>query len=159
MNKNLIIGIITVAILAVGGIYLMSNRSEPVPEAAIDEQELTVPENDSLVEETIVTPNQSDETMEEDSEVKTFEIDASNFKFSLSEIRVNRGDRVRIVLNNTGGIHNWVIDEFNAKTKQIEGPATDTVEFTADKKGEYPFYCSVICGQGHKEMTGKLVIE
>ncbi|KKS96460.1 MAG: plastocyanin [Candidatus Gottesmanbacteria bacterium GW2011_GWA2_43_14] len=158
MNKNLIIGIITVAILAVGGIYLMSNRSEPVPEAAIDEQELTVPENDSLVEETIVTPNQSDETMEEDSEVKTFEIDASNFKFSLSEIRVNRGDRVRIVLNNTGGIHNWVIDEFNAKTKQIEGPATDTVEFTADRTGTFEYYCSV--GQHRQNgMVGQLIVE
>jgi len=136
----------------------MSNRSEPVPEAAIDEQELTVPENDSLVEETIVTPNQSDETMEEDSEVKTFEIDASNFKFSLSEIRVNRGDRVRIVLNNTGGIHNWVIDEFNAKTKQIEGPATDTVEFTADRTGTFEYYCSV--GQHRQNgMVGQLIVE
>jgi|SRR3989344_3534285 len=91
-------------------------------------------------------------------QVKVFTVDAKNFSFSPAEIRVKKGDKVKIVLNNTGGFHDWVVDEFNARTKQVTGPATAEVEFTADKAGTFEFYCSV--GQ-HRAMgmKGNLVVE
>ena len=33
------------------------------------------------------------------------------------------------------------------------------VEFTADKAGEFDFYCTVFCGDKHQEMKGKLIIK
>ena len=34
-----------------------------------------------------------------------------------------------------------------------------TVEFKAKKKGEYTFACTVPCGAGHANMTGKFIVE
>jgi predicted MPP superfamily phosphohydrolase len=31
--------------------------------------------------------------------------------------------------------------------------------FTADTAGEYDFYCDVFCGEGHSDMTGRIVVE
>ncbi|MBI3232249.1 MAG: cupredoxin domain-containing protein [Candidatus Doudnabacteria bacterium] len=91
-------------------------------------------------------------------EVKTFTVEAKNFSFSPSEIKVKKGVRVKIILNNTQGFHDWVLDEFDAKTKQVMGPATAEAEFIASKTGRFEYYCSV--GQ-HREMgmKGNLVVE
>ena len=158
MNKNLMIGIIAVIILGAGGLFLASNQKTASPDIMTEEKEEVLPENE-IENETSdrETEDEVNEAMEE-SDVKTFEIKASNFKFSLAEIRVKKGDRVKIVLNNTGGFHDWVIDEFNARTKQAQGPATETVEFTADKTGTFEYYCSVA---QHRQngMVGKLIVE
>ena len=82
----------------------------------------------------------------------------SNFAFSMNEIKVQQGDTVKIVFQNNDGFHDWVVDEFNARTKQINAGATDTVEFVADKAGTFEYYCSV--GK-HRElgMKGNLIVE
>ena len=92
------------------------------------------------------------------AEVKTFTVEAKNFSFTPSEIKVKKGDRVKITLNNTQGFHDLVIDEFSVKNPQANGPTTAEVEFTADKMGTFEFYCSV--GK-HREMgmKGNLIVE
>jgi len=94
----------------------------------------------------------------QESSVKTFTLTANNFNFTPSEIRAQKGDRVKIILDNVDGFHDWVIDEFNAKTSKVQGPAKAEVEFTADKTGTFEFYCSV--GQ-HRQMgmKGNLIVE
>lgn len=84
-------------------------------------------------------------TSEEKTEgaLKTFEVDASNFKFAPNKISVNEGDTVKITFKNTGGMHNFNIDEFNAKSKTIQTGQTDELMFVASKKGSFEFYCSV----------------
>lgn len=79
-------------------------------------------------------------------------------RFDTEEIRVKQGDRVRIVFENTEGFHDFVVDEFNARTKQIPVGQTDTIEFVADKTGSFEYYCSV---PGHRQngMLGQLIVE
>lgn len=62
-------------------------------------------------------------------------------QFSLSEIAVKKGDKVRIKVTNTKGAHDFKIDEFNVFA---ETPLDQevVVEFTADKVGEFVYYCS-----------------
>ena len=93
----------------------------------------------------------------EEGEVKTFTLEAGMFYYSLKEIIVNKGDKVKIVLNNVGGTHDWVVDEFSARTPQINVGETATVEFTADKIGTFEYYCSV---GNHRQqgMVGKLTV-
>lgn len=100
---------------------------------------------------------ESPDVVMEDGEVKTFTLEAGMFYFSLKEIKVNKGDKVKIVLNNVGGMHDWVIDEFNARTPQIKVGETAMIEFTADKTGTFEYYCSV---GNHRQqgMVGKLVV-
>jgi len=88
----------------------------------------------------------------------TFEVTGKNFEFSETEIRVKEGDKVTINFESTDGLHDWVIDEFEAKTDQVRPGTKTSVTFTADKAGEYEFYCSV--GQHRAQgMVGKLIVE
>ena len=93
-----------------------------------------------------------------DDGTTTVTVIAENFKFTPSEIKVKKGDIVRIVFNNKSGNHDFVLDEFNVKTKQTDGPSTETVEFTADKTGTFEYYCSVM---KHRQMgmKGNLIVQ
>lgn len=98
------------------------------------------------------TANKNDNVMMDDSTaenmmnqdgIKTFIVEGGMFYFSPKEISVNKGDKVKIVFKNVEGVHDWVIDEFNARTKIIKMGETDEVEFIADKTGSFEYYCSV----------------
>lgn len=93
-----------------------------------------------------------------DSEVKEFTVVGTNYKFSMDKIAVNKGDTVRIVFINKDGFHDWVIDEFDAATKQIKTGEQETIEFVADQAGTFEYYCSV--GQ-HRDngMKGNLIVK
>ena len=62
-------------------------------------------------------------------------------QFSLKEITVNKGDRVRIKITEVSGMHNFKIDEYNVYTDTPLGKES-VVEFTADKAGSFIYYCS-----------------
>jgi cytochrome c oxidase subunit 2 len=34
-----------------------------------------------------------------------------------------------------------------------------SAEYTANKAGTFEFHCSVLCGSGHWNMTGKLIVQ
>jgi|SRR3989344_3014307 len=67
-------------------------------------------------------------------------------QFSLKEITVKKGDKVKININPINGTHNFNLDEFNVHSETPTGQVT-TVEFTADKVGEFIYYCSM---PGHR---------
>ncbi|MBI4020948.1 MAG: cupredoxin domain-containing protein [Candidatus Aenigmarchaeota archaeon] len=68
-------------------------------------------------------------------------------QFSVKEITVTRGDRVRFLVNTTSGSHNINIDEFNVHAETPTGQVT-VVEFVADRAGEFVYYCSM---PGHRQ--------
>lgn len=84
--------------------------------------------------------------------VKEFTVTGKNFSFAPAAMTVNKGDRVRITFVNDSGTHDLVIDEFDVRTKVIQGGARETIEFVADKTGSFEYYCSV--GQ-HRQMGMK----
>lgn len=77
------------------------------------------------------------------SNVKTFTITGSNYAFAPNVITVNKGDTVKIIMQNSGGMHDLKIDEFNVATPRITGGQDASVEFVADKTGSFQYYCSV----------------
>ncbi len=68
--------------------------------------------------------------------------------FSLGEMVVNQGDRVRIKVTNTMGMHDFVIDEYGVN-RETPLNQEQVIEFTADKAGEFVYYCSK---PGHRAM-------
>lgn len=90
--------------------------------------------------------------------VKTFNLTARNFSFSQNEIRVKKGDMVKINLNVVEGFHDWVVDEFNGATQRAGSGASTAVQFVANKTGTFEYYCSV---GSHRAMgmKGKLIVE
>ena len=133
MNKGLI-GVIIILIVLIGGFFLFRGNS-----------------TGSVISENY------------DENVVAFNLTSSHFRFFLNgvespELRVKEGTKVKIILNNEEGFHDWKIDEFNAATEKVSAGATTTVEFVADKKGTFEYYCSV--GQHRANgMKGTFVVE
>lgn len=146
-NTLLVVGLIAV-LAVVGGIALMKKQA-PKEQAA---QTAVSPTAAPSVETSPAVAGA------EDSTVKTIEVEGGEYYFKPNAITVKKGDTVKVVFKNVDGFHDFVIDEFNAKTKRIQANQTDTVTFVADKTGTFEYYCSV--GK-HREMgmKGTLTVE
>ena len=88
----------------------------------------------------------------QDSNVKEFTINAFQFGYTPDTITVNQGDKVKIIINNKDVLHGIRIPEL-----EIRGD--ETLEFNADKTGEFIWYCANMCGNKHMQMQGKLIVK
>jgi len=77
--------------------------------------------------------------------------------FSLNEIRVKKGDMVKIRVTNTNGSHDFSLDEYGIKRLTPLNQQV-TIEFKADQAGTFKYYCSM---PGHRAMgqEGTLIVE
>ena len=91
-------------------------------------------------------------------EVKSFDVVAKQFEFVPGTITVKKGDTVRLKITSADVEHGIGIPEFGVN-QTIPAGETVTVEFVASKTGTFEFKCNVFCGEGHREMAGKLVVE
>lgn len=143
MNKNILVLVILIVIIVVGLWFYFStpSASTPVPN-----------ENQNIDLTTPINPGQTNNS------VKEFTVVGTNFRFSPNNLTVNKGDTVRITFRTDSGMHDWRLDEFNAKTNVLRtAGASETIEFVANRSGEFEYYCSV--GE-HRTMgmVGKLIV-
>ncbi len=80
------------------------------------------------------------------------------YEFNPGSLRVRKGEQVKLVMTAVDHDHGFKIDDFNINQKIPKG-TTVVVEFTADKTGTFQFRCSNVCGLGHRNMKGTLVVE
>lgn len=77
-------------------------------------------------------------------------------------IEVNKGDKVTIYMTNieqtTDELHGFGLNEYNLNIVADPGE-TKVIEFTADKAGVFPFYCTNFCSALHQEMQGYLLVK
>ena len=103
------------------------------------------------------------EVPEEANTVKVFQVEGKNFRFMIDgvetpDIVVNEGDTVRIEFTSVGGFHDWVVGAFSASTSRVNSGESTSVEFVADKKGTFEYYCSV--GSHRSQgMMGSLIVQ
>ena len=86
---------------------------------------------------------------------RTIRIDARQYAYSPSELKVNAGDTVNIQLVSTDVVHGLYVDGYNVSIEADPGQ-TKTLTFVADKPGSFRFRCNVTCGAMHPFMIGKL---
>lgn len=98
---------------------------------------------------------------------KIINLQAAMDGFDLKEIRVKQGDKVTVNLHSLdnsmhtdgGGKHQFAIDALGVNLIALP-ESTNSITFTADKPGEYTFYCDICCGgKANPTMNGKFVIE
>lgn len=77
--------------------------------------------------------------------------------YSLKEMRVKKGDTVRLKATTTKGAHDFSLDEFGIK-RELPLNEEVIIEFVADKTGEFTYYCSKT-GHRAKGQFGKLIVE
>jgi plastocyanin len=144
-NKMLwVVGAVVVVLIAGVVLYTKSNNSQT---STTMDNTSTAPVTNQTADQT--QPMASDSAMESSDSaiteggVKELTVTGSSFKFEPATLTVNKGDKVRVTFKNTGGTHDFVIDEFNVKSKTIPGGQQDVVEFTADKAGTFQYYCGI----------------
>ena len=139
------IGIIVVLIVLAGGYYLMTKQPAPATE----------PVEESAMNET--TDETSADTAPAAGDVREFVVEGGMFYFTPKTMEVNEGDTVRITFKNVEGRHDWTIDEFDARTAVLGANEEETIEFVANRAGEFEYYCSV---GNHRAMgmVGTLIV-
>ena len=90
--------------------------------------------------------------------IRVFTITASNFKFSVPQITVKKGETIKIILAGTEATHDWVIDEFNVRIPKIQEGQTAEITFIADKAGTFEYYCSIGTHRA-MGMKGNLIVQ
>lgn len=78
------------------------------------------------------------------------------------EIKVKQGEKVFIHLTNIDLdqdiTHGFGIMDHDLNY-EVQPGQTSTIEFTADKAGTFPIYCTNFCSALHQEMSGYLLVE
>lgn len=89
--------------------------------------------------------------------VKEFDIIAKQWSFEPDTIIVDKGDMVKLRIKSVDVDHGISIPEFGVN-ERLKSGKTVKVEFVADKTGTFTFFCNVICGAGHNNMRGTLIV-
>ena len=84
-------------------------------------------------------------------------MDARQFAYMPSELKVNSGDTVIIQLLSTDVVHGLYVDGYDIAVEADPGQ-TATLTFVADKPGSFRFRCNVTCGAMHPFMIGKITV-
>lgn len=149
--KALVALLVAIVILG-GGYYWFTSQQSPATNIDVsmdvDGRDMPTPPTTPATSTSTSTPS----TGTQNGAVKEFTVTGKNFSFIPAAMSVKRGDRVRITFVNESGTHDLRVDGYNVGTKVIQGGASETFEFVADKTGSFEYYCSV--GQ-HREMGMK----
>ena len=140
MNKKIIIPVIIISILALAAVIAFNKTNQ----TAENVNTANSTQNNNVAETAPVVTENKETAVKEFTTTSFTEIVDGQYKpqFSLREITVNKGDRVRIKITVTSGAHDFKIDELNvfADTKEINKEYV--IEFTVDKAGEFVYYCA-----------------
>jgi len=98
------------------------------------------------------------EDFELTGETKEITMTAKQWNFVPSTITVNQGDKVILNIKSIDVSHGFAVPQFGIDALLTPGNNVN-VEFIANKKGSFPFICSVACGAGHGTMRGKVVVK
>jgi len=155
MNNKLVAGIVIAAIAVVGTVYFLSRDGSDNGNGPDNSPKLQVSPTATPIGTPVENGADGKGTVQETT--REFIVEGTPFAFSIKEMSVDQGDTVRVTFRNKVGFHDWVIDEFNARTKQLQAGQEQTIEFVANKTGTFEYYCSV---GNHRQqgMVGKLIV-
>lgn len=142
----LFIAVVVVMLLATSCKQKQSESQTPIKEEPISKP-FVVTEEQKVEDGKATSPN-----------IKKFNITAKQWSFEPSTIIVNKNDKVILNIKSIDVTHGFALPDFKINEKIMPGK-TVTVEFIADKTGEFKFFCSVPCGEGHGNMQGKLIVK
>lgn len=87
-----------------------------------------------------------------------FSITAKQFEFNPIQIIVKHGQKVTLHLMSLDVTHGFALPEFGIEEELLPKEPV-TVTFIADRRGNFPFVCSILCGHSHTSMVGNLIVE
>ena len=86
-----------------------------------------------------------------------WEIEYPNGKKALNEIRVPKGQPVKLILTSSDVLHSFYIPNFRLKQDAVPGMYT-TLWFEATETGRQQVFCAEYCGTAHSKMFAVLIV-
>lgn len=148
-GMNMVLVVAAIAVVLIGG-FMLFNRPTNEPATDTAPVETTQP--------AVTDSTESADPATTAGDVITIDMEAGSFYFTPNEIRVKKGQTVRINLTAKDMMHDFNIDELDVDGPVVEAGESTTVEFTASEVGSFEFYCSV--GQHRANgQVGTLIVE
>jgi cytochrome c oxidase subunit 2 len=97
-----------------------------------------------------------------DPQKQSVEIDISAYqwRFSYCNITVYEGQTVTLTLQSVDVPHGFAIDGYPEIGSVFISPqAPSKITFSADKLGEFVYFCTVFCGEGHPLHKGSFTVQ
>ncbi|MFN8009438.1 MAG: cupredoxin domain-containing protein [Terriglobia bacterium] len=94
-----------------------------------------------------------------DAPVKEVEITAKKYEFNPSSLEVPLHTLVKIHLKAADREHGFEFKGIKESCVKFSPGETVTIEYFADKTGNFEFGCCKYCGLGHGKMKGTLVVK
>ena len=91
------------------------------------------------------------------SSVRVIKVTAQRFHFTPNRIEVKQGETVALELTSLDVPMGFNAPAFSVRANVLPEESA-RVQITADKVGEFDFFCDVFCGGGHAGMRGKIVV-
>ena len=90
---------------------------------------------------------------------RVIKITAKKFEYSPNEIRIKKGVPVVLEFTSLDRVHGFTVPDLGGIRATIEPGKVTQVRIMAPKAGTYEFHCDLFCGDGHEDMTGKIIVE
>jgi cytochrome c oxidase subunit II len=81
-----------------------------------------------------------------------------NILVNNNEVHVPLGRPVKVLLRSHDVLHDFYVPQFRARMNMVPGMVT-TFWFTPTKLGRYEVLCAQLCGVGHSNMRGAVLVE
>ena len=144
-GMNMVLIVVAIAVVLIGG-FMLLNRPTTETEESVTETTPATNTESALPTESIV------------EDVVTIDMEAGSFYYTSKEIRVKKGQSVRINLSAKDMMHDFNIDELNVDGPVIKEGESTVIEFVASEVGSFEYYCSV--GQHRANgQVGTLIVE
>lgn len=137
MNKKILLVVVLVLVF-IALVVSVLNKKNKMPN-----------EEDNYIKNTIIGTDNVESEVKEITMTSFVEMVDGKPKpqYSIKDITVKKGDKVRIKITVTSGMHDFKIDEFGVYA-DTQLNKESVVEFVADKTGEFIYYCTK---PGHRE--------
>jgi heme/copper-type cytochrome/quinol oxidase subunit 2 len=80
-----------------------------------------------------------------------------NDKDAPTEIRVDQGKDVTLLITAVDSVHEFTLTGYDLKKKIYPGKVAN-ISLVTTNPGQYHFECTTYCGVGHDEMVGHLIV-
>ena len=88
---------------------------------------------------------------------QVIQITAKRFEYSPKEITMKKGVPVVLEFTSQDRLHGFDCPGLKLRM-DIRPGKVNTLRFTPDKAGTFPFHCDNFCGSGHEGMRGTILV-
>lgn len=144
--------------LLISFLFLAGCAAQTPPAELEDAYEDTTMEQEVDEDAVIQGNTNEEEDVEVMEEVRTVEIQASNWAFTPAMIAAKQGEKVRLKIVGESGVHGFAIPALGVNV-QVNPGQTVMMDLPTDQAGAFDAKCSIPCGSGHRDMKATIVIE